>query len=192
MNDQTLKLFSKYCLHETSAKDFSDWAIYCLEHGIDSKNIRILASMFTAQYESEVSTYFFKSLDDLNWNYPSAENCLLDYAKLIANQILSNDIDLIKGSNEIYKAYLHLDYAPELANWDYLHGGMHPENYEDLVFNTNGIEDKHLLEEAIKEEAAKMIYGKKTTVHQIKVKPDFEFAEEKEAGFLSRLWKRIF
>ncbi len=148
--------------------------------------------MFTAQYENEVSTYFFKSLDDLNWNCPSAENCILDYAKLIAQQILDNEIDAIKGSDEIYAIYLHLDYPPELANWDSLDGGMHPETYEDLVFNKSGIEDKHLLVEAIKEEAAKMIYGKKNTVHQIKAKPDFEFAEEKEKGLFSKLWKRIF
>ncbi len=192
MNDETLKLFAKYCLHRTSAKDFSDWAINCLENGIDSKNIRILASMFTAQYENEVSKYFFKSLADLNWNPPSAEKCLLDYAKLIAQQILDNEIDAIEGSNEIYMIYLHLDYVPELTNWDYLHGGMHPETYEDLVFNKNGIEDKHLLEEAIREEAAKLIFGKITTVHQYKVKPDFEFAEEQEEGLFSKLWKRIF
>ncbi len=192
MNDETLKLFAKYCLHETNAKDFSDWAINCLENDIDSKNIRILASMFTAQYESEAATYFVKSLDDLNWNYPLAENCLLDYAKLIANKIIKKEIDSIQGSNEIYKVYLHLDYAPELGNWDYLNGGMHPETYEDLVFEKNGIEHKYLLEEAILEEAFKMIYGKKSTVWQTKVKPDFEFAEEKEEGLFSKLWKRIF
>lgn len=192
MNDETIKLFAKHCFREASAKDFSDWAIFCLEQGINSKNIRILSSMFNAQYVSEVETYFFRSLDDLNWNYPLAENFLLEYAKLIAKQIIKKEIDIIAGSYEIYKIYLHLDYPPELTNWDYLHHGMHPETYEDLVFEKNGIEYKHLLEVAIMEEASKMIYGNKSTVWETEIKPSLAFVEENEESILAKLWKRIF
>jgi hypothetical protein len=192
MNDETITFFAKYCFQEVSAKDFSDWAIYCLEQGIDSKNIRILASMFNTQSISEVKTYFIRSLDDLNLNYPIAEKCLPEYANLIAKQILDKKIEAIKGCREIYKVYRELNYDKQFQNWDFLDGGMHPETYEDLVFERNGVEHKHLLEEAIIEEALKMIYGKKTTVHQIKAKPDFEFAEERNEGLFSKLWKRIF
>ena len=89
MDDETLKFFAKYCLRETTVKDFSDWAIYCLEQGLDSKNLRILASMFNAQYLSEIQTYFIKSLDELNLAYPVEEKCLPEYAKLIALQIIN-------------------------------------------------------------------------------------------------------
>ena len=192
MNDETIKLFAKHCFREASAKDFSDWAIYCLEQGIDSKNIRILASMFNAQYVSEVETYFIRSLDDLNWNYPIKEKCLPEYAKLTAKQILNKEIDIFIGCNEIYKVYRNLDYDPELTNWDYLSGSIHPETYEDLVFEKNGIEYKHLLEVAIMEEASKMIYGNKSIVWETEIKPSLAFVEENEESILTKLWKRIF
>lgn len=192
MNNETIKLFAKYCFGEASARDFSDWAINCLENGFDSKNIRILASMFNAQYLSEIEPYFIRVLDDLNRDYPKEEIHLLEYAKLIAKQILNKEISAVEGCNEIYKVYRNLDYEPELADWDYLHSGMHPETYEDLVFGKKGIEQLHLLDAAISEEAAKMIYGKKTTVRQYKTNPDFELTEIKEENLFLKLWKRIF
>lgn len=192
MNDEHIKFFAKYCFGEVSPKEFSDWAVNCLEKGIDTKNIRILASTFNVQYTSEAETYFIRSLDDLNWDYPIKEKVLPEYAELVAKEILSKKINAIEGANEIYKVYRKIDYETELANWEYLDMGMHPETYEDLVYERNGAEYKHLLEEAIIEEAAKIIYGKKTTVIKVKDKALFDFDKDEERGFLSKLWKRIF
>ncbi len=77
MDDETLKFFAKICFREATAKDYSDWAIYCLEQGLDSKNLRIPVSMFNAGYTCEVESYFIKSLDKLNWNYPTNEEGFL-------------------------------------------------------------------------------------------------------------------
>ena len=192
MNDENVKFFAKYCLGEVSPKDFSDWAVNCLEKGIDTKNIRILASMFNAQYTSEVETYFIRSLDDLNRDFPKKEKVLPEYAELVAKEILSKKIKAIEGANEIYKVYRNLGYEPELANCEYLNMKMHPETYEDLVYERKGVEYKYLLEESIIEEAAKMIYGKKTTVVKVKDETLFDFAEDEERGVLSKLWKKIF
>ena len=192
MNDDTIKFFAKYVLGEASPKDFSDWAINCLEQNIDTKNIRILASMLNAQYISEVETYFIKSLNDLNWNYPTAENFLPEYAKIVAQKILNKQINAVEGCNEIYKVYRTLDYEPELINWDYLNSGMHPETYDYLIYEKSGTEYTHLLEEAIFEQSAKMIYDKKTTVVKIKEETLFDLDENEERGFFSKLWKRIF
>ncbi len=79
MKEETIKLFAKICFGEVSARDYSDWAIYCLEQGMDSKNIRILASMFNTKSVSEVATYFIRYLDDLNWHYPLEKDCLPKY-----------------------------------------------------------------------------------------------------------------
>ena len=148
--------------------------------------------MFNVQSTAEVEAYFIRCLDDLNWHYPIAEICLPEYAKLIARQILNKEIGALEGCNEIYKVYRGLDHEPDLVNWDYLSGGMHPETYEDLIFEKNGIEDTRLLEEAIREEAGKLVYGKKTTVHQYSKKPDFEFAETEPENILTKIWKKIF
>ena len=186
MNDETLKFFAKYCFGETSVKDFSDWAIDCLEHGLDSKNLRILASMFNAQYLAEVETYFIKSLDEMNLDYPTDERYLPAYAKLIARQIINKEIDAVEGCDELQKVYIYLDFNSDFSNWNYLHQRMHPETFEDL----EGAELR--LEEAIIDEASKMIYGKKTMVYQYETKPDFKFAEEKPESLFSKLWKKIF
>jgi hypothetical protein len=68
---------------------------------------------------------------------------------------------------------------------------MHPETFEDLVFYEKGIANTQLLEEAILEEAAKMIYGKKSTVLKVRDKRLFENFDNQEKTFFSRLWKRI-
>ena len=192
MDDATLKFFAKICFNEVTVKDYSDWAIYSLEKGFDSKNLRILASMFNAGYISEVEPYFKKSLNELNLSYPIVEEFLPEYAKSIARQIINKEIDAIEGSSEIYKVYRELRYDPKYSNWNLLQEGLHPETYQDLVFEKDGIEDEQLWEEAIIEEASIMIFGKITTVHQYKTKPEFEYAEEKAEGFLTKLWKRIF
>lgn len=189
MDDETLKFFAKYCLRETDTRDFSDWAVHCLEKNLDSKNLRILASSFNVQYSSEIEPYFVKSLDELGLNYPIAEKFLPKYAKFIANQIIKKEMSAIKGCYEMYKIYRHLEYEPTLTNWDYLQFKMHPETYEDLVYEKNGIEYTKLWEEAILEEAMKMIYGKKTTVFKIK---DNQLFESQRENFFSKLWKRIF
>lgn len=191
MDNETLKFFAKYCLEETSPRDFSDWAIYCLEKRLDSKNLRILASMFDAQYVIEIEPYFTKSLNDLNMNYPLAKDILPKYAKFIANQILKKEISPIEGCYEIYKVYRHLEHEPELTNWDYLHFKMHPETYENLVYKKNGTEYTDLWKTAIVEEAAKMIYGGKSTVLQVKDKELLDSLDNQDS-FFSKLWKKIF
>lgn len=192
MNEETVKFFAKYQFGDVSAKDFSDWAIDCLEKGIDSKNIRILASMFNAQSVSEIEDYFFRSLSDLNWKLPAKEDFLPQYTNLIAKQILNKEIDAVSGCHEIYKVYRTLDYKKELRDWEYLNMGMHPETYEDLVIEKNGFAEFFLLEEAIREEAAKLINVKITTVHQYAVKPDFEFEEIEQESFFTKIWRKIF
>lgn len=189
-SNENLGFFAKYCFGEIAPKDFSDWAIYCLEEGLDSKNLRILASMFDVLYVSELEPYFVKSLDDLGLDYPKEENVLPEYARLIANQILNNEIDVFKGCNEIYKVYIYLDFEVELVSWSCLKGQHHPESYEELVYEKNGVKYTHLFEKAVKEEASKLVYGIKQLENECETGTDT--IDKTDKGFFTKLWRKIF
>jgi len=108
------------------------WAVACLESNIDSKNIRILASLRKPLYSSEVEEYFKRSLDDLGWKLPDRRECLIEYARNSAQQILSGAVSPLDGCRQIYRVVVGLQYPRELMPWLYLDEGLEPGTYSDL------------------------------------------------------------
>src|SRR5262249_40999699 len=128
----TNNILAERYLGSATYEDYIDWAVKCLESGIDSKNIRILAALQRPLYSSEVEDYFKKSLNDLGWKLPSRRECLLAYARSLAEQILSGDISPLDGCSKIYKVVVALQYPREMMSWVYLDEGLDPETYSDL------------------------------------------------------------
>lgn len=185
MNEETKKLIAKWHLAQVSAEDFSDWAVSSIEQGIETKNILILASIINPQSLSEVEDYFRRSLKDLNWEFPSRDQNLFEYAKTTATEIIEKKIDPFAGVLEISQVYRGLDYPKGLSNFDYLNwiDELTDEQLKCLI-----VEEAHLLANF------------KGTLDQLREKefstPYFReplvMKTEKNESFVSKLWRKIF
>lgn len=149
MNFETNKLFAERYLGTAIPEDYVDWAVACLEADLDTKNVRILASLRDATSSSEVEDYFYRSLKELGWTMPAERECLFEYARDLAQQIVSGDLSPLDGCRQIYRIVYALKFPGEMYSWVYLDEGLHPENLGDL----EGAE----WEDAIKNEAARFV-----------------------------------
>ena len=131
VNSETNKLLAERYLGTATSEDFVDWAVACLESNLDSKNIRILASLQKPLHSSEVDDYFNRCLQDLGWTMPGRQECLLEYARSLAKQILSGDLTPVDGCRKMYRLVVALEYPRELMAWLYLDEGM-DWNYGEL------------------------------------------------------------
>jgi hypothetical protein len=100
-----------------SPSDFVDWAVSCLEVGLDSKNIGILASLGRPSSMFEVENYLRGSFNDLGWRWPDFRTSILWYAADIAEEILNGAIDPFLGCYRISDITQILDDPVELAGW---------------------------------------------------------------------------
>ena len=146
MNSETNKLLAERHMGLATSEDYVRWAVACLESDVDSKNIRILASLQKPLYSSEVDDYFNRCMEDLGWTMPEPRECLLQYARNVAQQILSNDLSPLDGCSKIFHIAAALNLPRELSPWIYLYEGFDPSTYDDLP--------EFELDEAIKSEAA--------------------------------------
>lgn len=149
MNSTTNNLLAKRYLGSATYEDYIGWAVKCLESDIDSKNIRILASLQKPWYSSEVEDYFNRSLNDLGWKMPGKRECLMAYARGFAEQIVSGAITPVEGCDSIYRIVLALQYPREMSSWVFLDERLHPETFSEL----HGTE----LDQAIVNEANRFI-----------------------------------
>ena len=133
MNSETQTIIAKRYLGSATCEDYVDWAMACLEADIDSKNIRILASLQKPLYPSEVDDYFYRSLNDLGWTMPEERESLLQYARLLAQQIVSDDLPPVEGCRKMYDIVVALEYPSELIPWIYLEDGVDPNYVGDLT-----------------------------------------------------------
>jgi hypothetical protein len=197
MNDETKKLIAKLYMNKAYSENLVDWAVSCLENGIDSKNIRILASMQKGFSFYEVEDYFHRSLKDLGWQYPSKEEALIWYLKNLAKKILSGEVDAIEGCHKIYNIAYSLDYPSELKNWIYLDDGLEPEAYKTFI-------DYDDWEEVDEEgwNAAIILEAKQLLEIQALTQRDYDLSaksnsiktenNENSSGFIEKLWRKIF
>lgn len=149
MNLETIKLLAERHMGMATYEQYIDWAVSCLEAGIDSKNIRTLASLQKPLYSSEVEDYFNRSLKDLSWELPEPKECIIEYARSFAGEILAGQVTPLEGCRKIYRVVVVLAYPRELMPWLYLDEGLEPGTYRDLT----GKE----LDEAILKEARRFI-----------------------------------
>jgi hypothetical protein len=146
VNFETNKILAERYLGMATHEDYVDWAVACLDAELDTKNIRILASLRNASSPSEVEDYFNRCLNDLGLTMPDSEECLMEYARGVAQQILSVDILPLDGCRKIYDIAAALGFPGDMIAWLYLDEGLHPDGLRDL----QGAD----WDEAIKSEAA--------------------------------------
>lgn len=155
MNYETNKILAERYLGSATSEDFVGWAVACLESNVDSKNIRILASLEKPLYSSEVDDYFNRCLRDLGWTIPEPRECLLEYARCLAKQIVSRELTPVEGCRKMYRVVVALEYPRELMAWLYLDEGLDGANYSDLqgadLDNAIVSEANRLLKEGVRD-----------------------------------------
>ena len=149
MNSETLTIIAKRYLSSARCEDYVEWARACLETSVDSKSIRILASLQKPLYSSEVDEYFYRALKELGWTMLDERESLLGYARLVAQQILSAELAPWEGCRTMYRIMTALEYPDELRAWFFLDEGLHPSRQGDL----EGAD----WEEAIRSEARRLL-----------------------------------
>lgn len=132
MNDETLKIIAERYLGSANCEDYVAWAIACLEENVDSKTIRILSSLRKPLYWSEVDDYFERALAELGWTMPKRNECLREYSRRLAQQIVSGELAPDMGYRKMYRLVDALDYPEELIVWLYLDDGMYPGRSGDF------------------------------------------------------------
>ncbi len=66
---------------------------------------------------SELDNYFQCCLKELGWDKIHKEDYLMQYARIIAQEIVEDKTDPIKSSRDIYQILMDLDYPSELHGW---------------------------------------------------------------------------
>ena len=131
MNEVTKQFFVKLYLQKASSDDYVDWAIDCLEEGLDSKSLRLLAGMSkTHSITADFEDLFRQSLSELNWNYLDKKESLFNLAKEIAKQILSGEIESVEAVDRIHEVYVQLGYPAKLEMWNLLYDGHSYDWYD--------------------------------------------------------------
>jgi hypothetical protein len=160
MNEATKQFFLKLNLEvHLDGSEYVDWAMDCLEEGLDSKSLRLLAGFDKKHpYKSDFEELFRQSLNELDWKYLSNEEVLFDYTKSLARQILSGEIKPAKGVEKIYGIYIQLGLPSELQIWDLLYDGHSSDWYDRsrwLPFMSTYNHEKWL--DAVKLEAKNLV-----------------------------------
>lgn len=132
MNEATKQFFVKLHLKdELSGASYVDWAMDCLEEGFDTKSLRLLAGMNkTHSIEADFDELFRQSLEELGWKYPGKKEALFNYAKDMAKQVLSNEIDAVEAVEKISEIYVRLGCPAELEIWNLLNEGHSDEWFD--------------------------------------------------------------
>lgn len=149
MNSETVKIMAERCLGSATYEDYVEWARACLAANVDSKSMRILASLQKPLYSSEVDDYFYRSLNELGWTMMEERECLFRYAGQVAQQILSNVLPPLEGCRKIYHIADALEYPNDLIAWLYLDEGLDPSGLSDLQGES--------WDEAIRSEAERLL-----------------------------------
>src|ERR1044072_4285643 len=132
MDFKTNKLLAESHMGVATSEDYVRWAVACLESDMDSKNIRILASLYKPLYSSEVDHYFRGCFHDLGWTMSERGQCLLNYARDLAQQIVSGELSPQDGCRNMYHIAATLNYPQELMTWVYLDENLEPSTFREL------------------------------------------------------------
>ena len=139
----------RYIGSATSA-DFVAWAISMLEVDIDSKNLRILASLTEPLYSSEVDEYLQRSFTDLGWHFTTREEALRLYGCDVAESVASEIMFPEQGCREMYKICQALGNPQNLEIWRSFDLELLMIENGDFTSSYGGEIDGQIIEEARK------------------------------------------
>ena len=154
MTSEIKKLLAYRYIGSVTSKDFVAWAISMLEIDVDSKNLRILASLTEPLYSSEVNEYLQRSFTDLGWHFPTREEALRLYGCDVAESVASETMFPEQGCREMYKICQALGNPQDLEIWRSFDLELLMIENGDFTSNYGGEIDGQIIAEARKYKAA--------------------------------------
>jgi hypothetical protein len=151
MTQQARKHLARRHVERATSEDAIDWAVTELVAGLDSHSLRILAGLDKPVNPWEVDSLLSRTFDELNWAMPTREECLRDYPRDVAGEILSGKLPATDGCHEIYRAVVALGYPADLRNWMYFDDELDAGTYAEL--------SGPKLDAAIRREAVALLQG---------------------------------
>jgi len=135
------------------SSDYVDWATAMLEHGHDSKNLRMLAGL-ESDNTFEAREHFLQAMRELGLSEPDPHTAMRAYACELAQQLASGTLDPTAGVRHLYDMCVTESYRRDFMIWYELDdaladiaAGNHPWTYPAL---TPENQSKVIREEAIK------------------------------------------
>ncbi len=117
MNKQTqeiLNLIARFDNKQIGEKELSDWAVTQLEKGIETESLILLAGLSPSVYNDGFEL-FKKTVFELGFSWPSQKIISLVSARIIAEQIVSGEIQPNEGCSKIGEINHFLNYPKELS-----------------------------------------------------------------------------
>ena len=121
-----------YAAGDRTADQLPDIAMSALEEGLDTPSLRILAGMNESDNPFEIEKYFRQMLDELHIELADKRQVALDYALIIAGQILTGDEDTITGTRSIFTIALG-EYPFEKETRKYVYDSIGLEKIYGLL-----------------------------------------------------------
>ena len=97
--------------------DAVEWAVLALTAGLDEPNVRMLAASERPANWFEVEPYFRAALDEVGVPWPDRDEALRAAARDTAAAILSGEADPKRGTIQIARIAIALDYPDELMDF---------------------------------------------------------------------------
>lgn len=171
-------------MHNASYEAYVEWAVACLEDGLDSKNLGMLAALEKPYYSFEIETHFRRALAEFGFTWPERETFLLEYAKEVAQQIIAREIEPLAGVRTIYGVWVELDYISALQDWCYLDDGLCPETFRYFIDpRTDEIVSQDDWNEAVIYSARKLL--------GLPIEPKI-IKEGRSKSLAKKIWRKIF
>lgn len=115
-NPDLVRILARRALGGSHSAECIDWAVARLVEGREETTIGILAGLSPAE-EDEVYRYLLRAMGELGLKPLSEKNCLLEYAALLAEDMLANRALNRSSFTSIMKILFHLRYPAELYHW---------------------------------------------------------------------------
>jgi len=144
LQETTYYLIGKQIFTHIDSKDYVDWAVYALENGFDSENIRILAGLDSADTEDRIK-YFNKSIEDLNLIFPTDKTVILsDFTKSLANNVIDGKVKPQEGLRIMLDIVVASDYDSRFVQFMDLDEDFDYVKYSGkALFNSDVTMDNH-------------------------------------------------
>ena len=139
LQELTLNIFAERILSPFDSKKLVNWAVEVILLGYESENLYVLAGLdFESTEERE--KYFSESLKDLQIEIETdEENLIENYAITLTKKVLSKEVDVDYGFQQILKIVIASDYDQKYIPFFEIDEDLDYLKYDNTTIFNNGL-----------------------------------------------------
>ena len=173
------QLVARFVIGQVSPEEVVEWALTCLQQGVDSPTLPVVAGYTNAELARDVHGFrddVSKVFRELDFVIPSVEESREVFTRYLCNGIISGTLDGDKAHFELYELWRESNYQPELAYNSRLEPFMYLSDSLGLVEMgeepvVNGLTSENYLD-YLKLECVKYLEGEKPTLGEQGIVPN--------------------